>query len=393
MNILFVSAVLPYPLHSGGQVRMYNLLKRLGKRHSITLVSFIRSEEERMYANELGFCSQVKMVMRGRAWQPKYYIGAAFGTYPFLLKTYDNREMRTVLDDLLVHTTYDVMHIEPFYVIPSIPTHAVPLVISEHNIEYDVYDGYVRRFPVPFLRPLLALDVHKLRVWENNAWKRATSVTAVSYEDASVVEAYIHRPVHVISNGVDLSAFPFREPVKRKNPTIVFVGNFRWHPNRDAARELIEHIWPGIQKSIPHARLSIVGRNMPTLLKKQAYRVGAEAHDTIEDIAKVYRDADILVAPHAISGGTKFKMLEAMASGLPIVTSQEGMHGLSVTPGVQYLLAKTPSEYVAHVQTLCSTISSAHVVASHARKLVEEQYGWATIADELETVWKNACVR
>ena len=101
MKILFVSAVLPYPLHSGGQIRIYNLLKRLSRHHSTTLVSFIRSEEERAYEKELGFCTSVHMVMRGRAWQPKYYIGAIFSSYPFLLCTYDNRRMRETLEGLM----------------------------------------------------------------------------------------------------------------------------------------------------------------------------------------------------------------------------------------------------------------------------------------------------
>lgn len=389
MNILFVSAVLPYPLHSGGQIRIYNLLKRLSKKHSITLASFIRSEDERSYTKALDFCDSVHLVMRGRAWQPKYYIGALFSAYPFLLYTYSNRLMKATLRMLLSKKKYDLIHVEPFYVLPSIPEHSIPLVISEHNVEYSVYESFVRRFPVPFLRPLLSWDVGKLRHWEHIAWKTADALTAVSCEDASMMSVDSNN-VCVVPNGVDLSAFSFREPVKRKNPTIVFVGNFRWYPNRDAANELLERIWPGIQKRIPRSQLSIVGRDMPAELKQRVIHAGGNAYDTIENIAQVYKNADMLVAPHAIAGGTKFKMLEAMASGLPVVTSKEGMFGLSAVPDTHYFLAQTPQEYVDQVYRIWDNAASTKVVAANARKLVESEYSWEHIANALESVWKNA---
>ena len=97
MNILFVSAILPYPLHSGGQIRIYNLLKRLSDKHSITLLSFIRSKEENKYVKELSFCSHIETVLRGKAMQLKYLLGA-MGNYSWLLSTYNNQEMKKIIN-------------------------------------------------------------------------------------------------------------------------------------------------------------------------------------------------------------------------------------------------------------------------------------------------------
>lgn len=390
MKILVVSAVLPYPLHSGGQIRMYNLLKRLSRRHSITLVSFIRSDEERTYLKKLSFCESVHVVVRGRAWQPSYVLRATFGKYPFLLSTYDNARMRILLDQILSRKTYDLVHLEPFYVMPSIPKFSIPLVISEHNIEYEVYESYVHHFPIPFLRPFLSWDVGKLRRWERNAWKKAQGLTAVSREDASTIGSYSSCPVEVVPNGVDLPAFPFRKPIKRKNPTIVFVGNFRWYPNRDAANMLIKTIWPEIQKRIPDSRLIIAGRDMTHELKNRIVQAGGHALDAIENISKVYTNADILVAPHAIAGGTKFKMLEAMASGLPVVTSKEGMFGLQVLPDTHYFQAQYAHEYVEQVYRIWENVALAERVALSARMHVESMYSWEHITDILDSVWKKA---
>ena len=167
MNILFISAVFPYPLHSGGQIRIYNLLKRLSKKHSITLLSFIRSDKEKEYIKELSFLSHVETVYRGKALQLRYLFGA-LGNYSWLLSTYNNNEMKQIINYQLSTNNFDLIHIEPFYVYPSLPKLTIPLVVGEHNIEYSIYEQYVRKFPVSFLRPFLFFDVIKTRIWEES---------------------------------------------------------------------------------------------------------------------------------------------------------------------------------------------------------------------------------
>jgi glycosyltransferase involved in cell wall biosynthesis len=390
MNILFVSAVLPYPLHSGGQIRIYNLLKRLSVRHKITLVSFIRSEQELKYQKNLDFCHGIHMVMRGRAWQMDYVAKAVFGAYPFLLATYDNSLMRETLRRLANSSSFDVMHLEPFYVWPSVPDVSIPIVVSEHNIEYDVYNAYVQRFPIPILKPFLAWDVAKLKNWERLAWRKADQVTAVSDTDAATISDYLSHPITVVPNGVDIRAFPLRKMVKHTHPTILFVGNFRWHPNRDAARFLIGDIWPALKRRLPSARLRIVGRDVPSALRAKVLRLGGVVREEVSDIATAYRSADMLVAPHAIAGGTKFKMLEAMATGIPIVTSPKGAEGLAMEPNKHYLEAQTAQEFVAQILTLWDNRSLAQAIARQGRSLVEARYNWDDIARLLDGVWRNA---
>lgn len=373
MNVLFVSAVLPYPLHSGGQIRIYNLIKRLSRRHRVTLASFIRGEEELQYKKELAFCESVHMVMRGRAWQPKYLM-SAFGKYPFLLATYDNSDMRKTLTDLLSTKRFDLLHAEPFYVWPSIPEIRLPIVISEHNIEYAVY----KRFTPWFAR----LDTAKLAFWEHYIWNKAKTVTAVSEEDAAVIRKNIGDRVTVVPNGVDLKIFRYRKPVLSDSPTILFVGNFRWRPNREAARTLLADIWPKIKRVLPGATLWIVGKDMP-----KEFRQFAKAAD---DISKVYHDADVLVAPHEIAGGTKYKMLEAMATGLPIVTTRKGAAGLSMKAGVHYLEACGTQGFVDQIKRLSENTTLSETVTKNARELAETTYNWDDIAQKLEYVWKNA---
>src|SRR3989338_7594969 len=131
MNILFVSAVFPYPLHSGGQVRIFNLLKILSKTHDITLCAFTRSDVEKKYISALSFCKKVITVNRGHVWQLHYLIQTACSTYPLLYASYQNKEMRTRIAQELSEHSYDIVHLEPSYVWPAVPSIHVPTVVSE----------------------------------------------------------------------------------------------------------------------------------------------------------------------------------------------------------------------------------------------------------------------
>lgn len=390
MNILFVSAVLPYPLHSGGQIRIFNMLKRLSKRHKITLLSFIRSEQEREYIKHLGFCRSVDTVMRGRVWQARYVMGSVFGAYPLLFSSYDNKEMTRKISEAISRDHIDRIHLEPSYVWPSLPKTSLPVIVSEHNVESRVYESYARRFPFGLLRPLLLWDVGKLRASERMVWRNANVLTAVSHSDASIMEEYLSHDVAVVPNGVDLESFPFRKPGKHSKKTLLFVGNFRWLPNHDAADMLVDRIWPDVRKRYPESKLMIVGHEIPSGLMARIRQRGAEAYENVDSIASVYERADVLVAPHAISGGTKFKLLEAMASGVPVVTTTQGVSGLHVTPGVEYLEAQTPEEFIAKICTILDNPALAQTIAANARKRIESEYDWNTIAVVLEHVWKQS---
>jgi len=389
MNILFISAVLPYPLHSGGQTRIYNILRRLSKKHRITLVSYIRSDAEKKYARELAFCDHVHMVYRGSAWRAGYILRALACGYPFLLATYDNPRMRTLVSGLMDKTRFDVIHLEPFYVWPALPATNVPIVVSEHNIEYAVYERYAGAFRIALLKPVLARDVQKLLYWERLVWRNASALTAVSETDARVMEQYLSREVAVVPNGVDPKTFPFRNQDKTARMRALFVGNFRWLPNRQAANELVRVIWPGIIQRFPKATLTVAGRDIPDAVRRRFTQQGIIVKPNVSVITGMYHDADVLIAPHTIAGGTKYKMLEAMSCGLPVVTTPQGVAGLGVSDRVHYLEAVTPKEFADAAALLWENRAVSSRIAANARTFVEKQYGWDAISPRLDRVWRK----
>lgn len=392
MNVLFVSAILPYPLHSGGQVRLYNLLKRLSKDHEITLYTFIRDEKERRLTSQLSFLKNIHLFYRGTVWQPIYLFRALTSDLPLLLASYKHQEMKQAIEKDLREHRYDCIHLEPFYVWPSIPDQLpVPLIVSEHNIEYEVYHAYARQTPFPFFQPFLERDVRKIKKYEEYAWKRADRLITVSGHDASIAGSITDKKkISVVPNGVDTTHFSYQtKKIDATQLKFLFTGNFLWLPNVKAVEFLVKEIWPAIAVHFPKAHLEVVGKHLPKRIKHTLEKLHVTYQAFADDIRDIYRAHDILLAPMTIAGGTKFKILEAFASGCLVLTTREGVEGIDVKNGESYLQSDTPSSFVGAIQSIVNQPEKYSQITKQARKLIEQKYSWDAIAEEQSNIWKQ----
>ena len=392
MKILFISAVLPYPLLSGGQVRLYNLLKLLSKEHEITLYSFIRNESEKELVDNLSFVKIIKLYMRGRVWQTKYIFRSMTSSFPLLLSSYENFEMKKDIKADLKKNQYDLIHCEPFYVCPSIPDDVhVPLVVTEHNIEYEVYQSYVKQFLIPVVRPLLNLDVQKIKNQEEMVWKKADRIITVADHDASVIGSVVDKKkISVIPNGVDTAYFSYeKKTLNKEHLKFLFVGNFLWVPNMKAVERLIYDIWPKVRKGFAGASLMIVGKHLSKKFQEEAANAHIEYKEFVRDIRDAYASADILLAPMTISGGTKFKILEAMASGCLVITTKEGMEGIDANKDTHFIEAEKDEDYLAAIQKAVSNQKISQTMTASARALIVLEYDWKSIAEKQSDAWKG----
>ena len=184
---------------------------------------------------------------------------------------------------------------------------------------------------------------------------------------------------------------------KQKEKKILYIGDFKYVQNRDAAEYIIKEVWPLIkaknaeeQKS--SLKLWIVGRNMPTSLKE----LGTEDESIIFDDAnpkptpEIFSEADVLLAPIRVGGGTSYKILESMAVGTPVVTTPLGQEGIKAEKGISILVAETPEELAETTMKILSDEKRYHELAKHGREVIEKTYDWSAIAKDLEKVYKIA---
>lgn len=386
MKILMLTPYLPYPLFSGGQIRSYNLLKNLSKKHEITLFSFIRSDQEKQFlANLKPYCRKVAVFRRRQPWDPRNLLLALFTPYPFLVSIYLSRSFRQAIAEELAGGDYDLIHAETFYIMPNLPKTKIPTLLVEQTIEYLVYQQFVRDFKFWPLQPLLYFDVLKINLWEKYYWRRATRLAAMSDSDREMMNQSVKdKKVDVVANGVDADFF---SRVKLQSGRVVlFIGNFKWLPNRDAAKFLVKEIWPRIAARLPRVKLLIVGRNpTPEILKlaKSGIRIDGQ----VADIRAAFAKAQVLLAPIRNGRGTKYKVLEAMASGLPVVTTRLGIEGIEAEGSV--LVTESAEALARQTIKVLKDRQLAGRLAAKAKKIVYEKYNWQTISNRLNLVYQQ----
>lgn len=392
MKILMITPYLPYPLVSGGQIRTYNLLKNLAKIHQITLASFIRDENEEKYIKELKpYCQKVVFFKRRKAWSPINILLSALTPFPFLVCIYFDILVRAKIKGELARENYDLIHAETFYVMPNIPQTKIPIFLVEQVIEYLVYQRFVEGLPkwLFFLKPALMVDVFKIKWWERYYWKRAKRLAAMSREDRDFIRNLAPKlQVDVVANGVDIEYFAKTKKQKPTSPTVLFVGQFKWLPNRDATKFLVEEIWPKIKSRIIGAKLWIVGRNPPDdIINYRSDDIRVDGG--VEDIRLAYGSASVLLAPIRNGRGTKYKILEAMATQTPIVGTKLAIEGINIQAGVHALISQTAEDLASQTVKVLTSPALGQKLATAAYGLVARDYNWQRISEKLDQVYQE----
>ena len=368
------------------------MIKNLSGKHEITLFSLIKHESEKKYVGELKkYCKKVKVFKRSQSpWTLRNIVLTGFGPYPFLVIRNLVQKEREAIKEELSTDKYDLIHAETFYVMPHIPRTEIPVLLVEQTVEYLVYKHYVEERAPLFMRPLLWIDIFKLRFWETYYWKRAKKVVAMSDSDKRQMRELVHGlDIDVVPNGIDIDYFSEKERKEAHPQRILYVGNFSWLQNIEAVEILTSTVWTKIKKEIPKAKLWIVGMNMTDEIRALQEREDIEITEGIPDIRDAYRKASVLVAPIEGPGGTRLKVLEAMASGLPVVTTPVGAEGLGVKDGKHALIKSNYKELATSAVKVLKNEKLAKNLGESGKKFVEKNYSWSTNAGLLDKIYKE----
>ncbi len=395
MKILMVTPYLPYPAASGGQIRTLNLLKYLCKKNEITLVALYKSDSQKKYSEHLSkYCKEIYLCKRPESpWQPSLIFKSIFSVKPFLVVRNFSNEADQVISRLLNEERFDVIHSETFYVMPHIPETETPILLVEQTIEFEVYRHYYLTRPW-WEKPFLFLDIMvKLNYWERHYWKKATQVATVSIADETVIKSMEPKikPV-IIPNGAGDEMFAPALPAKSlKNPTLLFMGNYAWLQNVEAANFLVKEVYPHLKAKRSNFTLIIAGQeakrlNMTSGESLEIRSIDASDQKSVHDL---YTASTIFVAPIYGPGGTRLKILAAMAAGLPVISTETGFEGLNVVNGEHALIANTAQDFVDAIQKALNDKQLYNKLQKNAFNKVKESYSWSSISKRLEHVYKT----
>ncbi len=391
-----VTPYVPYPPSSGGQIRTLNLLKHLSEKNEITLVALYKNQAERKYYSYLKkYCKKIYLCQRPeKPWQFKNIFKTIFSFYPFLVVRNFSPEASMIIDSLLNKERFDVIHAETFYVMPHIPKTKTPIVLVEQTIEYNVYKHFVNSLPW-YLRMLFYfdIDIMKLKYWEKHFWKKADIVVAVSTPDEEIIKSQGYKiKTSVIPNGAgDEMIVNTLTQKELKKPTVFFQGNFFWLQNVEAAKFIIDTISPLVLRDNKDIVIRIAGQNAEKIgqVNDKNIEIINIAHADSAMVKKLFLEASIFIAPIFGPGGTRLKILAAMGSGVPVVSTETGVEGLDVSDGKHVLIAQSPEQFRDKITSVIKNQRLFNNIRKNAYTLVKEKYQWKQIAKKLESLYQH----
>jgi glycosyltransferase involved in cell wall biosynthesis len=299
--------------------------------------------------------------------------------------------VRDCVDAILSRGLADVCVADFLFATPNVPFGGpVPVVLFEHNVEYQIWQRLAAIERSPLKRALLEVEWRKVMAREGLACTAADLTIAVSEDDRRrLAQLAPLAQTAAIPTGVDTVYF-------RRNGTpevpgrIVFTGSMDWRPNEDAVLYFIDAMLPAIRREVPAASLAIVGRNPTPRVRDAADRAGALVSGTVDDVRPWMDEASVFVVPLRAGGGTRLKIFEALAMEKPVVSTTLGAEGLALTPGREFVAADDPDVFVREVVSLLGDPVRRRALARAGRRLVEEKYSWSHVAREFDALLQSA---
>jgi polysaccharide biosynthesis protein PslH len=391
MRILWVKMGGLWPSTTGGRVRSLNTISELSRRHQVTIVTTHGAgDDPDGLARRLSNCTRVISLpfvvpKRGSREFPAAVVRSWFSSYPVDLWKWQVPEVRAQVQGIMA-AGVDLVVADFLFASMNVPTNgSAPVVLFEHNVEYQIWQRIAALERRPWIRALLELEWRKLRAREADACRQADLTIAVSADDRRRLESLAPGiRAAAIPTGVDTDYFT-PMPHAERSPHLVFSGSMDWHPNEDAVVHFLDTILPAIRAQIPETTFTVVGRNPTTRLRDAAARSGGViVTGTVSDVRPAIAEGAVYVVPLRAGGGTRLKIFEALAMARPVVSTGVGAEGLGIEPGRHYIRADEPRTFAAAVVSLLGDAARRRRLGSAGRHLVETCYSWPTIGRAFE---------
>jgi sugar transferase (PEP-CTERM/EpsH1 system associated) len=389
MRILMITNSLPYPMISGDRIRNYNLLRRVANRYEVSLAALLESPEDIEDVPHLRqFCARVETANFDQGSRLAKALGMlryALEGKPPDLRLWHSEELVGKIRHLFSTMDFDIIQIDSrmglyLETIPQNRRCKSIWMFPDFTSQQSRRISQIEQRRDRKIRKLF-LSV-TMGYWEPRYAEKFDRCTTVSESDQQLLmKANPRLQVDVIPNGVDIQNYqPL--PAENASPTLLFIGHMGYPPCVDAVLYFCREIFPRIRQTMSAAELWIVGRDpRPEVLELNGN--GVHVTGRVEDVVPYYRQSAVCVVPLRAGGGTRLKILEAMALGRPVVSTTIGCEGLDVVDGEHLLIADNPAQFAEKTVRLLTERQLYQHIATEGRKLVVTKYDWNIIADRI----------
>jgi sugar transferase (PEP-CTERM/EpsH1 system associated) len=401
LRVLWVKSGGLLPLDTGGKIRSFQLAKQLAKKHQVTLFTFYPEDPADRHAElEQTFSRVIRIPMR-LAKRASFidcvnYARNLFSGRPHAMTKYCRPEVASKLREHLRTERYDVIICDFLLTAAVIPWNVpCPKIIFTHNVEAVIWRRHYEVSRNPLWKMISWREYRTMDNMERQYLRQADHVLTVSEADKRTFSEFLDASkITVIQTGVDTDYFrPYSEqkaPNAEESNSMVFTGSMDWLPNEDGIFYFADQILPLVRKEVPNATLTVVGRSPSARLLALAEKNGGiSITGRVDDVRPYMNRGTVYIVPLRIGGGTRIKIFEAMAMGKAVVSTSIGAEGLPVAPDENIVLADQPEEFAARVVSLLRDPAFRKQIGNAARGLVEQNYGWGSVASQFSSVFES----
>lgn len=385
-----------WPPDTGARLRNFHLADALAKRCAVTLAQLRPAQEPATDGDGFRNFERVLTFERDRGYTPAKILRGIAGPSPLPVLNYHSPRVVESLRQLFAQERFDAVQIASVHLLPyagliAALTPRPEIVVDWHNIESEL----MRRYAASEANLAKKLVAYRTATLLEGAEARLLKIakihTAPSERERKILLARGDaNEVHVIPNGVDVKRFLSinQDVCGSGSNQVLFVGSMDYHANIDGVTWFVNQIWPKVQADFPELTLSIVGRNPGPEIQRLASAT-VRVTGTVPDVLPFYDHALAVVVPLRVGGGTRLKILEAMAAGVPVVSTRLGAEGLDIRHEANILLADSPYDIAAALTRLKNEPALWRSLTENARNLVSSKYDWDTLGAELYRIHQH----
>ena len=389
---------LGYPPKGGNWLRTLNLMLPLARRHELTYVCRSGGDDKaeetarQFYADhgiQIHVCGKPPAEKRGTAFYARVAANLA-SPLPYSIASHRSREVRDEIRHLAESKAADLFQFEALGYADTLNGTSARTIVMAHNVESLIWERLCQTEPQPVRRWFIGKQLRKYERYERDVMHGASRVIAVSREDAVLLnDRFGVNDVRVVDNGVDVKYFASTAAQRAPDPKqILFLGSLDWRPNLDAIDVLLTQVMPEVLAVEPEARLSIVGRNpSAALLRRIRREPNVEVHANVDDVRPYLARSAVMAVPLRIGGGSRLKILEAIAAGVPVVSTAVGSEGLLFEADRDLRVAEGGQAMATAIVDTMRNPERAAAMVERGRTLIDAHYDWSRLADRLEQIW------
>jgi glycosyltransferase involved in cell wall biosynthesis len=397
MKILLVYPYFPHPRCAHGTaVKIFNYLKNMSKNNEVTLCCLANGDEKELISEIKPYCKRI--IVRELKLKPLWirFMTAIFSLRPRIVDNYFSRELLDEMNSLLLTERFDVMQFEISYTGEYLnhlenTGNAATILFEDDEITFLLALRKAKKNWFNIKGLVSSLDYLKLRRYQIRIWRKFDKILTINDANKRKIESLIPGAiVVVVPNGVDTSFYRPLEPARPKDNTLIYIANYWHYPNEDAVLFFINKIYKLVKKQIKDIRFIVVGKNATERMKKLAAQdKSIELLGFVEDPRVYMNKAKVYVVPMRLGHGIRLKVVEAMAMGIPMVSTSVGLEGIPFRNEVHAICADTPESFAEAIVSIFNDSTLASRLSVESRNLAENIYDWRLIHNNLEDIYAS----